>query len=290
MLDLIDLDIPELGYTKFISAWLYHGSEGSFLVDVGPACTVDTLFQALSDHGVSRLDWIMLTHIHMDHAGAIGHVAERFPEARIFCHPKAVPHLVDPAKLWAGSLKTLGHVAEIYGEIRPVPEDRIVTGGQVDFGGGIRVLDTPGHAAHHLCFVFNDCFFGGELFGVYQALDGGGDFYLRPATPQRFVADAFFRSMERAEPYLDRRLCFAHYGSYPDGREILALAGSQLKLWIDRIGEHLENPDMDAIITDLAAHDARFARIHQLPSGMQERERFFVKNSIRGILDYLEGS
>src|SRR6056297_127730 len=100
------------------------------------------------------------------------------------------------------------------------------TGGQVDFGGGIRVLDTPGHAAHHLCFVFNDLFFGGELFGVYQALDGDGDFYLRPATPQRFVADAFFRSMERAEPYLDRRLCFAHYGSYPDGREILGLAGS----------------------------------------------------------------
>ncbi len=285
MLDLIDLDIPELGYSRFISAWLYQGSAGTFLVDVGPACTVDVLCQALAARGVKRLDWILLTHIHMDHAGAVGHVADRFPEARIFCHEKAVSHLVDPGRLWAGSLKALGRVAEVYGEMQPVAENRILTGGKIDFGDGIRVLDTPGHAAHHLCFVFGDLFFGGELFGIYQALDG--DFYLRPATPPRFVAEAFFESMAHAAPYLNRRLCFAHYGSYPDGREILGLAREQLKLWVDVIGAHLETPDMEAIISDLAEHDTRFGRLRQLPPRIYERERFFIQNSIKGIHDYL---
>jgi len=282
MLELMDLDIPALGYHRFISAWLYKGSEGTFLVDAGPACTVEALCRQLAHQGVDRLDWILLTHIHMDHAGAVGHLAARFPEARIFCHEKAVSHLVDPSRLWAGSIKTLGNVAEVYGAIRAVDKARIFTGDRVAFGEGIQVIDTPGHAPHHLCFAFKDMLFGGELFGVYQALEG--DFYLRPATPPKFVAAAFFASMDRIAPAAARRLCFAHYGSHPDAREILGLAREQLKLWIDVIGGHAGAPDIREISRDLEARDPLFARINQLPPEIYEREQFFIKNSIKGIL------
>jgi glyoxylase-like metal-dependent hydrolase (beta-lactamase superfamily II) len=101
MFSLIDLNIPELGYSRFISGWLYSGREMTFLVDTGPACTHDVLVDALRANGVKKLDWILLTHIHMDHAGGAGHLARDFPEARIVCHPKAVQHLVDPSRLCA---------------------------------------------------------------------------------------------------------------------------------------------------------------------------------------------
>jgi glyoxylase-like metal-dependent hydrolase (beta-lactamase superfamily II) len=287
MLELIDLDIPELGYKRFISAWLYKAGEGSFLVDAGPARTVDALCGELSKKGVERLDWILLTHIHMDHAGSVGHLAERFPEARVFCHEKAAAHLADPARLWQGTKQTLGEVAETYGEIRPVAPGRIVTGERVDFGEGIRAIDTPGHAPHHLCFAFSDMLFGGELFGVYHAIDS--DFYMRPATPPRFLAEAFFASLDRVAPEADgRSIFFAHHGSHPDGREILEQSKAQLSLWMDVIGRHLEEPELEAVIDDLLENDSRFSRLNQLPSWMMARERFYIKNSINGILSYLK--
>ncbi len=286
MLDLLDLDIPSLGYTRFISAWLYKGPEGVFLVDPGPACTIDDLCRQLAERGVERLDWILLTHIHMDHAGGIGHLAERYPEARILCHEKAVPHLIDPSRLWQGSLKTLGRVAEVYGRIRPVAEHRITSTGKIDFGEGIRAIDTPGHASHHLGFVFADWLFCGELFGVHQEL--ADDFYLRPATPPRFSAEAFFASMDRVAPETERRVCFAHHGSHPDGRKIAELARQQLKLWIEVISEHAENPDFEAITRALAQRDPLFARFNMLDEQARERERFFVQNSVDGILGWLQ--
>lgn len=285
MLDLIDLDIPSLGYTRFISAWLYQGEAGAFLIDPGPACTIDHLCRALDARGITELDLILLTHIHMDHAGGIGHLAERFPKAKIVCHEKAVPHLIDPARLWKGSLKTLGHVAEVYGEIKPVAEDRISANYRIDFGSGIRAVDTPGHAPHHLCFAFDDELFCGELFGIFQDL--GGRVYLRPATPPRFIADAFFKSMDEIAPYIHRTLRFAHYGSHSDGPEILRLARKQLQLWIDVIRDHLADPDMEAIIKDLTARDPLYRQLHELPPAIYDRECYFTRNSINGILGYL---
>ena len=286
MLDLIDLDIPELGYTRFISAWLYQGAEGAFLVDPGPTCTIERLCRELAARGADNLDFILLTHIHMDHAGSIGHLAAQFPDAGIVCHEKAVPHLIDPSRLWEGSLKTLGHVAEVYGEIKPVAGERIVTDNWIDFGSGIRAIDTPGHAPHHLCFVFENEFFCGELFGIFQDLNPG--IYLRPATPPRFLADAFFTSMDRVAPYIDRTIRFAHHGRHPNGREILRQGRQQLELWIDIIREHVDNPDMDKLISALTQRDPIYNRINELPPKVYARERYFTRNSIKGILSYLQ--
>lgn len=289
MLELIDLDISELGYTRFISSWLYQGKEGSFLIDPGPSCTISHLLAELEKRNVSRLDWILLTHIHMDHAGGIGHLVGRFPDARIVCHENAVKHLVDPERLWEGSLKVLGNVARVYGEMRPVSPENIMTADQVPFGGGIKVIPTPGHAAHHQCFVWGDFLFCGELFGIFHQLDDS--IYMRPATPPVFVLDDFLSSMEAVAPYIDRRVCFAHHGASDGGVEILKTARQQLLVWTDVIREHMESQDTDQaierVIDELSARDPVFARKALLVPELYNREMHFAVNSIKGILQYL---
>lgn len=281
MLELIDLDIESLGYSKFISAWLYRGKRQTFIVDPGPAATIDHLIREIESRGINKIDWVLLTHIHMDHAGGIGHLVEHFADARVVCHEKAVPHLVDPAKLLEGSRKVLQSVAEAYGDIRPVPSGSIVTGTHIDFEDGIAVIPTPGHAPHHQCFVFRDILFCGELFGVFYAL--GNTFYLRPATPPRFIYEDFLASMEKIRPYVDRNLCFGHYGSFSNGTEIFEASGNQLSLWVDVIRSHGASADMDVIISDLMARDPVFSRVKHLQGRHFEREMYFTRNSIKGI-------
>lgn len=286
MLEVIDLDIESLGYTRFISAWLYRGPEGSFLVDPGPACTVDKLLEALEEKGVDYLDWILLTHIHLDHAGGIGHLSRYFPEAGVVCHEKAVSHLIDPSRLWEGSRRVLGSLAETFGRIKSVPEERIVTGNNKELEGGIRVIPTPGHAPHHQSFVFGEWLFCGELFGVFLDLDG--DIYLRPATPPRFEFEEFAASMERLAPETDKKFCFGHYGMYNDGSRIAELAETQLNLWLEVVRSHAGNPHMSAILADLKANDPVFARVDELPAQIFQREMYYTGNTIRGMLDYIE--
>ncbi|MDA8403058.1 MAG: MBL fold metallo-hydrolase [Desulfobacteraceae bacterium] len=289
MLDLIDLDVPALGYTRFISAWLYQGREGNFLVDPGPACTVQTLFDALDRHGVRRLSWIFLTHIHMDHSGGIGHVIQRFPEAKVVCHEKAVPHLMAPGRLWEGSLKILGDVAVAYGKMLPIPAESIMTLEMIPFEDGVHVIPAPGHAAHHQCFAGKDFLFCGEVFGIFYELQDG--FYLRPATPPVFVLEDCLTSMDAVAPFLDRPLCFSHYGRWENGPEILSAARNQLLLWVDVVRRHRINqaqPDMQTIIDDLATTDPVYARRNRLPAQIRKRENYFSVNTIRGMLQYLE--
>ena len=285
MFSLIDLDIPELGYTRFISAWLYSGPDMNFLVDAGPACTHDVVMAALQDKGVTRLDWILLTHIHLDHAGGVGHLARQFPEARIVCHPKAVKHLVDPSKLWEGTRKVLGDIADIYGPMVPVDPARLVVPEEMNPDKGIGIIDTPGHAAHHQSYVFSDRLFIGELFGVFHDLDDG--IYLRPATPPKFIYEQFAASLDRVAPEAGRKVCFAHYGIHPDGKQILELARKQLSLWLAVVRAHMPDADREAVVADLKHQDPVFARIDDLPAEYRQRESYYVGNTIAGMRQYL---
>lgn len=286
MPDLIDLDVPALGYTRFISAWLHKGKDGNILVDPGPACTAETLLEALDRRGIRRLDWIFLTHIHLDHSGGIGHLLRKFPEAKVVCHEKAVQHLVDPERLWEGSLKILGEVAAVYGKMLPVPPENIMTADEIPIEGGIRVVPTPGHAAHHQCFVGREWLFCGELFGIFHELEDA--VYLRPATPPVFVLEDFLASMDAVAPFLDRPLCFSHYGRWENAGEIFEIARKQLPLWVSVVRRHRGNPDMETIIDALTEADPVYARRDRLPELVKARETYFSANAIRGMLQYIE--
>ena len=108
-LSLITLVPPIIGFEDFIGVWLYQG-ETTFIVDVGPSSTANALLDILAQHQIEDLDYILLTHIHLDHAGGIGTVTERFPKTPIVCHARGISHLADPTRLWEGTLKTLGSI------------------------------------------------------------------------------------------------------------------------------------------------------------------------------------
>lgn len=291
---LIPLDQPLTGFKDFIAAWLCLENKTAFLVDVGPASTVPVLASALEALGVRRLSAIFLTHIHIDHAGGAGDLLKHFPDVPVFCHPKAIPHLSDPTRLWEGSLKTLGKTAQAYGPIAPVPESLLQpTEGPVDLGADFPVVPylTPGHAPHHVSFGFGDCLFGGEAAGVFMDL-GNGDYYLRPATPPRFFLETSLESLESLLTVPHDVYCYGHFGATRQTPELLEAQKDQLHRWADLIGKELEKGDGQDIsercINTLLKNDPLMAAWDRLSTDVRERERGFLKNSVAGFLGYLK--
>lgn len=305
-LHLVDLDQddPHLpGQRRFISCWVWATDELSFVVDPGPPSTGDLLLTALDELGLAGLDFVLLTHIHLDHAGTTARVLERFPDARVVCHERGRRHLVDPARLWEGSLAVLREKARAYGEPLPVPENALA-----DFkeaaARGIETIPTPGHAAHHVAFRHGSRLFLGEAAGTYATLGRGCDTaepYLRPATPPRFELEVAQASLDRLlalEP-VPEQLLFAHHGRHcGDARGVLTAAREQLGSWVGTMqtcadsSGGLPAPEAEEIffarvIEALVARDPHLARMSDLPEDIRTREADFIRQTLRGMLGYL---
>jgi glyoxylase-like metal-dependent hydrolase (beta-lactamase superfamily II) len=284
----IVLTPPIEGFADFISAWLVTGPP-AFLVDVGPASTAGQLAHALDTLGTSRLDYILLTHIHLDHAGAIGQIARRFRTAGVVCHAKAIPHLVDPAKLWEGTRKVLGPVADGYGPLEPLPAERFVAA-QGFAADGIEAVITPGHAAHHVSYFSSAALFAGEACGVHYALPGGRD-YMRPATPPAFFMNNALDSIDALIARRPERVVVGHFGMKPNGTDLLRRHRGQLLFWEQwmsaRIGRCAAGEEVSCCVEGLLAEDPLLGAFTLFPRASQERERYFLKNSVSGFLGWL---
>jgi len=288
---VIDLDQPRRGFHHFISSWVYKKRNTSVLVDPGPASTIPVLLKALASLDVTRLDVILITHIHIDHVGGLGLLLKQFPEARVLCHRRVVRHLVDPSKLWKGSQKILGFLAELYGPIEPVPEaniapDYFVRGDDMT----IETIETPGHASHHVCYRLDDILFIGEVAGVTFPTERG--LYLRVASPARFVYEEYRQSIMKAAGIDALHLCFAHYGyRRKTGSSLFTAACDQIDLWLEIVETHLSSGDNDffsSVFNEILRRDPSMGLFTTLPFDVQERERYFVANSIEGMRKYLE--
>jgi glyoxylase-like metal-dependent hydrolase (beta-lactamase superfamily II) len=292
-LDLIDLDQPTLeGQRRFIGCWVCRSPEVTFIVDPGPPSTATDLVARLRAMDVERLDYVLLTHIHLDHAGATAEILAAFPGARVLCHEAGRKHLVAPRKLWEGSRQVLGKTAEVYGAPRPVDAGALADEAELA-ARGVRTIPTPGHAAHHLCFVHADTLFVGEAAGTFMALADDA-WYMRPATPPRFEPAVAFASLERllALDPLPSRVAFGHHG-WLEGRtcELLRLAHEQLTEWVAAaraVCRQMPDAALEALIhaclERLALGDPHFALRTELPPDIQVRELQFTRQTLRGIL------
>jgi len=289
----IQLDLKGTNFTSTLSSWAYKDDELCFLLDTGPTATIDTLKYALNKIGIKEndLNYILISHIHQDHAGGVGELIKSFPKAQVICHPRGIKHLINPKKLWEGSLKVLGKVAELYGEIIPVPEDRIFYQEELA-NGKIRVIDTSGHAPHHQSYLFDKYLLIGEAAGVNIPIPG--KIYTRPATPPVFNYEIYISNIQKLlEGDLGaNKICYAHYGMKNDVDAMLKIAKEQLTIWVQVINELLDSKNeldyFERVKSELKKNDKYFANLDALDKNKKENEFFFVENSIRGITDYLE--
>ena len=291
---LVTLPILLPGFDGFIGCWVYTGSL-TVLVDPGPAASAPALFSALSELGLQQPDLILLTHIHIDHAGAAGAVARQWPKTAIVCHPKAVKHLVDPEQLWQGTVKILGQkVAKGYAPFEAVPSKLLLSADHLRTSQ-IAALDTPGHAAHHCAYTIdNDVLFAGEAAGICLPVENGA-MILRPATPPRFFMDTYLQSLDRVMALSFQRICYGHLSCRNQSENLLEAHRNQIEDWRQWLMPwFVSSPDdsesvMVACIDDLLARDPLLADFGTLPMDIQAREKGFMRNSINGYWGYLAG-
>lgn len=232
----------DTGYLRprFDAAYLVVEQGRGAFIDCGTNHTVPVLLAGLDAAGLAPadVDWLVLTHVHLDHAGGAGTLLRRLPNARLVAHPRAAPHMVDPARLVAGATAVYGEeeFARHYGELVPVPAGRVVVAGDghvVDLAGrALRCIDTPGHARHHLCVwdARSRSWFTGDTFGLsYRELDSGrGAFILPTSSPVQFEPEAMQASIARMMAEAPQAMYLTHYGRVQDVARLAAELHEQI--------------------------------------------------------------
>jgi len=238
------VDVEVAGVRNFIASYILRGDE-TIIVEAGPTSSVHNLIHGLERLGVKpeEVAYIAVSHIHLDHSGGVGPVVRRFPKAKVVVHERGVSHLANPEKLWQHAQIVLGHVAEIYGKPEPVPLDKILAaqdGMVLDAGGGValKVLETIGHAPHHLSFYepLSNGIFTGDSAGIYlNEID-----VVVPTTPAPFRLDMALASLEKMASLKPSVLYYTHFGKVENATEKLQAYAEKLKLWANIAKETLE--------------------------------------------------
>jgi glyoxylase-like metal-dependent hydrolase (beta-lactamase superfamily II) len=236
---LVTIDCDYL-YPRFAAAYLRVAGDEAAFVETNTAHAAPKMLAALADRGMrpEQVRWVIVTHVHLDHAGGAGAIMRACPNATLLAHPRAVRHLTDPSKLVASATKVYGEdrFRALYGTIEPVPAERVRAlddGAEVEIDGQtLRFLHTRGHANHH--FVVHDtaldAVFTGDAFGLYYpALQRPGPFAFPSTSPTDFDAAEARKAIDRIAALGVKAALLTHYGEV---RQIEIVA-AQLKDWID---------------------------------------------------------
>ena len=219
---------------RFDASHLVVSRGRAAFVDTGTNASLPRLLAALDAKGLTpdRVDYVLLTHVHLDHAGGAGALMRALPNAVAVVHPRGARHMIDPAKLVEGAIAVYGEAEfrRTYGDIVPIPAGRVRTvedGERIDFHGrALEFIHTPGHALHHYCIVDHaaQAIFSGDTFGVsYREFDtASGAFIFPTTTPVQFDPDAAHASIERLMSYAPNAIFLTHYSRV---QELERLAG-----------------------------------------------------------------
>jgi glyoxylase-like metal-dependent hydrolase (beta-lactamase superfamily II) len=244
------------GRERYTAAYLLEGREPA-VVETGPTRSFEPVVAGLERLGIGteELAHIVVTHIHLDHAGGVGRIAERFPSATVWVHERGAPHLADPARLVESATRIYGRdtMASLFGPVEPVAAQRIRAledEDEIDLGGRVlTALDTPGHAKHHVALVDSKtgAVFTGDALGIHPPDVA----VLRPATPPPdYDLELAIASIERIrERARGAMVLFSHFGPVEEVDRICDLAVQRFRSWTEAVRDALERTeDLDEIV------------------------------------------
>jgi glyoxylase-like metal-dependent hydrolase (beta-lactamase superfamily II) len=249
------LDLLHLGRERVIGVYLLETPEGPALFDCGPSTCVPALKQALRERGLELQDvlHLLLSHIHLDHAGAAGVLVREHPELQVHVSPIGAPHLVDPTRLEQSARRLYGDEFDtLWGELAPVPQANVrETGDRVL---GFDCFPSPGHASHHVCYLDrNGTLYAGDAAGVRIQPSG---FVLPPTPPPEFDLVAWESTLDELERRSPARLALIHFGVADDPREHLAELRQRLRAWTALVGEGASEEEFEAAAIGELGEDA----------------------------------
>jgi glyoxylase-like metal-dependent hydrolase (beta-lactamase superfamily II) len=271
------IDVMHLGRPQVIGAWLV----GDVVIDPGPTSCLQSLLDGL---GGARPRALLLTHIHLDHAGASGSLVERWPDLEVYVHERGARHLIEPARLLESARMLYGEdMDRLWGEMAPVPEEnlRVLNGGETLFDGAFEVAYTPGHASHHVSFLHEGTAFVGDVGGVRIA---GSPLTIAPSPPPDIDVEKWHASIELISAWKPRRLVMTHFGESEDVEAQLGELSQRLDEWalrardqgLDEFVAGVRSEIAQHVDSDTAAAYEQAAPPEQLYAGL---ERYWRKRS-----------
>lgn len=227
------------------------------------------------------VDWLILTHVHLDHAGGAGELMAELPNARLLVHPRGARHMIDPSKLWAGAMAVYGEeeMLRSYGELKPVPAERVVEAPDdttVDLAGRtLRTLETPGHAKHHNAILDEQSgnIFSGDVFGAsYRELDSDRGAFVIPTTaPVDFDPEAFHGSIQRLVDLEPPAIHLTHFSAVTDIQRLADDLHRRIDGMVEIAQRHAEDNDRHAaLVESLEQYYCQLAQAHGAPVSAEQ--------------------
>ena len=250
------LDLLHLGRERVIGAYLLETPEGPALFDCGPATCVPALKERLRERGLKLQDLrhLLLSHIHLDHAGATGVLVREHRELQVHVSSIGAPHLVDPSRLEQSARRLYGDEFEtLWGELAPVPAENVRETGDVVLG--LDCFPSPGHASHHVCYLDRDgTLYAGDAAGVRIQ---PSRFVLPPTPPPEFDLAAWESTLDELGRRAPERLALIHFGIADDPPEHLAELRRRLRAWTSLVGDGASEEEFETAGTaELGDDDA----------------------------------
>jgi len=244
---------------------------------------------ALAELNISpeKIDYVVLSHIHIDHSGALGAALKQMVNAKVIVHASGIDHMVDPTLLWEASVKTIGSDTAIkYGEPEPVPRDRLTAmtdGMKIDLGQDtvLEIYHTPGHALHHLSIYdrANKLLIAGEASGTCSRG------FVRPSTPPPFKLEIALASIDKLLALKPQKICYGHFGCYDQAVERLQSYRQKLLDWYDTVRSTVKaGGNAEDILTLLREKDPDLYYLPSLDNDTYTRECSALIRSIKGIM------
>jgi glyoxylase-like metal-dependent hydrolase (beta-lactamase superfamily II) len=289
--DLFLVDLQTGGLEGIAASYVLKGAK-SIIIETGPTSSVCNLVSGLKMMDVQPEDvaYVAVTHVHVDHAGGVGTLLKFLPNAKVIAHSNGLKHMIDPQRLWEQTKLVLGKVADIYGEPEPVPADRLIGATDnmiLDVGedAKLEVVETLGHAAHHLCFYSQKHrgVFTGDAAGIYiHEVDA-----VIPTTPPPFRLEMTLASLEKLVRLRPEWLYYSHFGVADSAETRLQLYAAQLSLWARIVHQGVEkNESIEEITRKIIEEDKTMSRVMSYVTTNEILMKAGVGNSIKGLVDY----